>query len=688
MKRTCYMLATILIINLIPYSVFADKDETSDKIFEKSEFIELYTSIYDSVMDILNSSMKDTEKEEKLENLFNKYKLNEDETELPKFLIDIGSYKHRERLMHIITDELVNTIEIKIEDICFKEKNPTNRINKIEDLLKFYKLDDEISKYEIMKLDNRFDSIDIYEQISDIIEKYNVKKQLAFSINNVVDRIDNSQDYDHIKTILDKYLMAQKLDALIDSNDLVKIIKKTKDNDKRVKLLFDEIIIKKNEQYFKERVENIAYEIIDELDYNKYYNCVDSIITILKNNGIGYDWDLEEGILNVFEYADQGYKTKQEAIQSEIFTKLKFSYSKEEINSTLEEIVSILEAVVEDENNYKRVSRENSDEIYEEFLDIVYEYKIKDIKQYVIPEDIAYVYYEYEDLGYDTALEAIVNHLREVLNKSELDDSILKIVEESQYSLPVIIENLTIYLNNESEYEEYLDTPKITEIINSKPENMDTIIVNLILDGIIESKKEDIIWFIDFMDELSNPGYRDKEIRIADILDDNMLYPLVDEDEIMDIYAEYNDSDISLKQELYDKLFKKLVLPKTNIENTIKNSIIRIIEKKDFMSNQDLEHEIDNSLMFSGLNTYVIQNDIKNAYIFPLKYGYSDRESGIIKIIKGGMNEKISSEIQEIFNKNLNEKETEKEIRIILKKNYLHCNMSFSEIKAKYLQQN
>ena len=684
MKRTCYMLATILIINLIPYSVFADKDETSDKIFEKSEFIELYTSIYDSVMDILNSSVDRPEKEEKIQSLFQKYRLDETEIGALEFYMNIDTYDEAERWESMITKMLTSTIENQIKDIFSKEKNPKNRIKKINDLLKFYKLDNEISKYEIMKLDTKFSSVDIYWEILDIIEKYNIKKQLALSINNVVDRIDNSEDYDHIKTILDKYLMAQELDNLIDSSDLANLIEKTKDKDKRVKLLFDEIIIKKNEQYFKEKVENSVDEIIEIINRNKYHDCEKTISRILSDNGIGHDRDLDEAVANVFEYADKGYKTKQKAIEYEIFSKLKFSYSKEEIDSILEEIVS----AVESESDYKKLSIENSDKIYEEFLEIIYYYEIGDIKQYIIPKDIAYAYYNYEDLGYNTAFESIENHLREVLNKSELDENILKIVKENQYNLPSIIKNLTIYLNNESEYEEYLDTKQIDEIINSKPQNMSDVISDLILDGIIKSKKKDIIRFIDRMDRLSNRGYKHKVIKVGNVLRDSMLYHLIDKEEVLDIYIGHKGKERSLKQELYDELFKKLASPKSNIENIIKNDITKIIDRKDSVDNEDLKEIIDEVYILSGLNTYKIQNDIKNAYTFPLKYGYSNRKSGIAKIIKNGINEKITSEIQEIFNKNLDKKETEKEIRIILKKNYLHCNMSFSEIKAKYLQQN
>ena len=688
MKKICCILVTMILINLFPYNTFANDDEICDKVFEKGQFIELYTNICDSAIDILNSSIDDSKKEEKLQNLFDNYKLDTGEMNSPKVFTNINSYNKEKQWTDMITRGLIDTIEVKIEDSYFEDKNPINRIDKIDALLKFYKLDNEISKYEVMKLDDKFSSVDIYRDISDIIENYNTKKQLALSLSNVVERIGNSKKYDDIRTILDEYLMAHQLDNSITSNDLVKLIKKTKDKDKRVKLLFDEIIIKKNEKKFKERIENIADEIIEAINYNKYYDCANSISKILSDNYIGHSWNLNDAVANVAQYTDMGYKTKQEAIQSEIFSQIKFSYSKEEIDSILDEIVSILEVAVEAKKDYKEISIDYSDEIYEEFLDIIYDYRISDIKQYIIPEDIAYAYYNYEDLEYDTAYRSIVNHLREVLKKSELDDRISKVIKESQYNLPVIVEGLTIALDNENDYEEYLNTTKINEVIDSKPENMNTIILNLILDSIIESKKEYIIEFADEMDELNNQGYKDKEIKIANILNHNRLHSLVDEEEVMDVYISHNDKDVPLKQELYDELFKELVSSNANIENTIKNSIAKIIGKMDSVSNQDLEYIINKSLMFSGLNTYVIQNDIKNAYCFPLKYGYSDRKSGIVKIIENGMNKKITSEIRDILNKDLNKHDTEKEIRIILKRNYLDSNMSFSEIKEKYLQQN
>ena len=687
MKKICYILVIMMLINLLPYNAFAD-DKIFDKAFEKGEFIELYISICDSAIDILNSSIDDTKKEEKLKNLFDKYKLDEHEIESPKLFVYNDSYNSKEQWIHMITEGLINTIVMKIEDLWFEDRDSINRINKIDDLLKFYKLDKEISKYEIMKLDTKFSSVDIYQDLSDIIEKYNTKKQLVLSLSNVVDRIGNSKDYDHIETIIDEYLAAQQLGNSIDSNNLVKVIRKTKDKDKRVKLLFDEIIIKKNEQYFKERVENIADEIIEAIDYNKYYDCANSISGILSDNDIGHGWDLDDAIVNVAQYSDRGYETKQEAIESEIFDKIKFSYSKEEMEFILEEIVSILKSGVEIERNYKEISVENSEEIYEEFLDMVYDYRISDIKQYIIPEDIAYAYYNYEDLGYETAFESIEDHLREVLKKSELNDRILKIIKESEYNLPIIIEGVTIALDDEDEYEDYLNTAEINKIIDSKPKNMDAIIVDSILDGIIESREEYLIGFANEMDELNDHGYKDKEIKIANILNDNRLYSLINEEEIMDIYIGHKDKDVPLKQELYDKLFKELVTSnKTNMKSTIKDSIINIIDNMDSMNDQDLKYIIDKSLMLSDLNTYVIQNDIKNAYTFPLKHGYSDRKSGIVKIIENGMNEKISSEIRDIFNKDLDKKDTEKEIRIILKRNYLDCNMSLTEIKEKYLKQ-
>jgi hypothetical protein len=676
----------IFLINLIPYSTFAIDDEICDDIFEKGEFIELYTNICDSAIDILNSSMDDSKKEEKLQNLFDNYKLDTGDINPPKVLINIDSYNKEKRWTDMITRDLLDTIEVKVEDLYFEDKNPINRIDEIDTLLKFYKLDNEISKYEIMKLDDKFSSVDIYRYISDIIENYNTKKQLAFSLNNVVERIGNSKNYDHIKTILDEYIMAHQLNDSIDSNDLVKLIKRTKNHNRRVKLLFDEIIIKKNEKKFKERIENIADEIIEAIDYNKYYDCANNISEILSANNIGHSWNLDDAIANVAKYSSMGYKTKQDAIQSEIFTQIKFSYSKEEIDAILDEIVCILESVVEIERDYKEISIRNSDEIYEEFLDIVYDYRISDIKQYIIPEDIAYAYYNYKDLGYKTAFESIIEHLREVLKKSKLDDRILKIIKESEYNLPVIIKGVTVSLNNEKEYEKYLNTSEINKIIASKPENIDTIILDLILDSIIECKKEYIMKFANEMDELTNQGYKDKEIKIANILNHNKLHPLVNEEEVMDIYINHNDKDISLKQKLYDELFKELVSSKTNIENTIKDSIIKIIDEMDSMNNQDLEYIINKRLMLSGLNTYVIQNDIKNAYCFPLKYGYSDRKSGIVKIIENGINEKITSEIRNIFNKHLNKIDTEKEVRIILKRNYLNSNMSLDEIKEKYLK--
>jgi len=688
MKKICYILVVMILINLVPYNAFAEDDEICDKVFEKGQFIELYTSICDSAIDILNSSTDDTKKEEKLQNLFDNYELDGNEMKSPKAFINIDSYNKEEQWIHMITKGLIYTIKTKIEDLYYEDKNPINRIDKIDALLKLYKLDNEISKYEVIKLDTKFSSVDIYQDLSNIIEEYNTKKQLALSINNVVQRIGKSKDYSHIKTIFDEYLMTEQLDGVIDSNDLVKLIKRTKDNDRRVKLLFDEIVMKKNEQYFEEKIENIADEIIEAIDHNKYYDCANSISRILRDNHIGHSWNLDDAVANVAEYIDRGYKTKQEAIQSEIFNKLKFSYSEEEIGTILDEIVSILESVVETESDYKEISIKNSDEIYEEFLDIVYDYGISDIKQYIIPLDIAYAYYNYEDLGYETAFRSIVDHLKGVLRKSELDEKILKVIKESQYNLPVIIEGVTIALDNKNEYEEYLDTEKIREIINSKPENMDAIILDLILDSIIESKEDDIIGFADEMDELNDQGYNDKAVKIANLLNDNRLYSLVDEDEIMDIYMGHNDEDGTLKQELYDELFKELVSSKTDIENVIKDSIINIIDTMHLINDEDLEYIINKGLALSGLNTYVIQNDIKNAYNFPLKYGYSDTRSGVIEIIKNGMNKKISSEIRNIFNKDLNKSDTEKEIRIILKRNYLDSNMSFTEIKEKYLKQN
>lgn len=685
MKKICCIIATMILINLIPYNAFAD-DETCDEIFKKGEFIELYTNICNSTINILNSSIDDSEKEEKLQNLFDSYKLDTGEIKSPKFFINVDSYNKEKRWTDMITRGLIDTIEVKIEDLYFENKDPINSIDKIDALLKFYKLDKEISKYEIMKLDDKFSSVDIYRHISDIIENYNTKKQLALSLNNVVERIENSKKDDYIETMLDEYLMAHQLNDSIDSNDLVKLIKKTKDKDKKVKLLFDKIIIKKNEKKFKERIENIADEIIEAINYNKYYDSADNISEILKDNDIGHGWSLDDAVINVAQYTNIGYKTKQEAIQSEIFSQIKFSYTKEEIDSILDGIVSILEVTPEAKKDYKEISIKYSDEIYEEFLDIIYDYKIDDIKQYMIPEDIAYAYYNYEDLGYETAYRSIVDHLREVLKRSELDDRVLDVIKESQYNLPAIIESVTIALNNKNEYEEYLNTTKINEIIDSKPKNIDTIILNLILDSIIESKKEYIIDFTYEMDELNDQGNKDKEIKIANILNDSRLYSLVDEEAIMHIYRDYNDKDGSLRQKLYDELFKELISSKTNIENTIKANIVKIIDEMDSVNNQDLDYVINKSLMLSGLNTYVIQNDIKNAYCFPLKYGYSDRKSGIVKIIKNGMNKKIVSEIRDIFNKNLSKKDTEKEIRIILKRNYLDSNMSFTEIKEKYLQ--
>ncbi|WP_432666732.1 hypothetical protein R9X47_10265 [Wukongibacter baidiensis] len=688
MKKICYILVIMILINLVPYNAFADDYEIYDKVFDRGQFIELYTNICDSAVEILNSSIDDTKKEEQLQDLFDNYKFDEDEVRSPKDFITVNSYNKEEQWIHMITSGLINTIETKIEDLYYEDKNPINRIDEIDALLRFYKLDSEISKYEVMKLDSKFSSVDIDRDISNIIEEYNTKNQLALSINNVVQRIGNAKESTHIKTILDEYLMAEQLDVFVDSNDLVKVIKKTNDDDKRVKLLFDEIIMKKNEKYFRERIENVADKIIDAIDHNKYYDAANRIGRILRDNHIGHTWNLDDAVANVAEYTDIGYNTKQEAIESEIFNTLKFSYSEEEINTILDEIVSILESVVESENDYESISKENSDEIYEDFLDIVYDYGISDIKQYIIPKDIAYAYYNYEDLGYETAFRSIVDHLRIVLKKSELDDNILKIIKESQYNLPVIIEGVTIVLDKENEYEEYLNEETISEIINSKPENMDAIILNLILDAIIESKKDYIIGFADEMNELNNQGYKDKEIKIANLLNDKKLYSIVDEDEIMDVYIGHNDKNGTLKQELYDELFKELNSSKTDMQSVIKNSIINIIDTMDSNNNVDLDYIINKYLGLSGLNTYVIQNDIKNAYNFPLEYGYSDRRSGIIEVINNGMNEKISSEIRDIFIKDLNESDTEKEIRIILKRNYLDSNMSFTEIKEKYLKQN
>lgn len=684
MKKICYILTIIILINLAPYNAFANDDEICDEVFEKGQFIELYTSICDSAIDILNSSIDDSKKEEKLQNLFDNYKLDRRRIDSPKSFINIDSYNKEKKWVNMITRGLINTIEVKIEDSYFQYKDPINRIDKIDALLKFYKLDKEISKYELMKLDDKFSSIDIYRDISDIIENYNTKKQLALSLSNVVERIENEKKYGHIKTILEEYLMAHQLGDSIDSSELVKLIKKTKDNDKRVKLLFDEIIIKKNEKKFQEKIENIAEEIIESINYNKYYDCAERISGILKDNDIGHGWGLNNAVINVAKYVDMGYKTKQEAIQSEVFSQIKFSYSKEEIDTILDEIVSILEAESEAKMSYKEISTEHSDEIYEEFLDLVYDYRISDIKQYIIPEDIAYAYYNYEDLGYETAFESTVEHLRKILKKSKLNDNILKVIKESKYNLPVIIEGVTVVLDDEDVYKEYLNTAEINKIIDSKPKNIDAAILELILDSIIESRKEYIIYFTYEMDELNNRGNKDKEIKIANILNDKRLYSLVDEDKIMDIYIGHNDKDIPLKQELYNELFKKLISSKSNIENTIKESIIKIIDEMDSINNEDLEYIIDKTLMLSGLGPYVIENDIKNAYCFPLKYGYSDRKSGIVKIIEKGMNEKISSEIHDIFNKNLNKRDTEKEIRIVLKRNYLDSNMSFTEIKEKY----
>ncbi|WP_432403488.1 hypothetical protein [Wukongibacter sp. M2B1] len=687
MKKICYILAIMFLINLAPYNAFADDDELYDKVFEKGQFIELYTDICDSAIDILNSSIDDTEKEEKLQNLFENYGLDY-EIKPPKFFIDIDSYNKEKQWIHMITMGLINTIEANIDDIYYENKDQLNRIDKMDTLLKFYKLDNEISKFEILKLDTRFSSVDIYRDLSNIIDEYNTKKQLALSLNNVVQRIGSSRESENIKIALDEYLIDQQLDSFIDSNDLVKLIKKIRDDDRKVKLLFDEIIMKKNEKQFEERIENIADEIIEALDYNKYYDCANSISKILSDNHIGHRWNLDDSIANIDKYIDNGYKTKQEAIESEIFSKLKFSYSQEEIDTILNKIVSILESVVEAENDYKKISEKNSDEIYEEFLDIIYDYGISDIKQYIIPEDIAYAYYNYEDLGYETAFRSIVDHLRIVLKKSELDENILKVVKESQYNLPVIIEGVTIALDKESEYEEYLNEEKLFEIIDSKPENIDSVILDLILDGIIESKKEDIIRFTDEMDELDNQEYKYKEIEIANFLNDNGLSSFVDECDIMDVYISHNDKDDTLRQELYNDFFKELVSSKTNIENVIKDNIINIIDTMHLNDNIDLEYIINKGLSLEDLNTYVIQNDIKNAYSFPLEYGYSDKISGVIEIINNGMNNKISSEIRDIFNKDLDENDTEKEIRIILKRNYLDSDMSFTKIKEKYLKQN
>ena len=206
-------------------------------------------------------------------------------------------------------------------------------------------------------------------------------------------------------------------------------------------------------------------EIIEAIDHKKYYDCAKSINRLLRNNHIGCSSNLDKTVANVAQYADRGYKTKKEAIELEIFNRLKFSYSKEEINTILNEIVSIFESVTETENDYKEISQKNRKRIYEEFLDIVYDYRIGDIKQYVIPMDIAYAYYNYEDLGYETAFRSIVDHLRVVLKKSELDENILKVIKESQYNLPVILEGVKIALNDEDEYEEYLNTKEIRQII-------------------------------------------------------------------------------------------------------------------------------------------------------------------------------------------------------------------------------
>ena len=687
MKKICYILVIMILVNLVPYNAFAD-DEIYDKVFEKGEFIELYTSICDSAIDILNSSIDDVQKEEKLQNLFDNYGLDENEIKPLKSFINIDSYNKEEKWITIITRGLINTIETKIKDLYFENKNTLHLIGKIDDLLKFYKLDREISKYEVIKFNTKSYSVDISQDISDIIKEYDAKKQLALSINNMVQRMGNSKDSGHIKTILEEYLMTHKLDDFLDSNDLGKLIRKTKNKDKRVKLLFDEITMKKNEQYFKEGVENIAEEIIEAIDYKKHYDCANTINRLLRNNHIGCSSNLDKAVANVAQYADRGYKTKKEAIESEIFNRLKFSYSKEEINTILNEIVSIFESVTETENDYKEISQKNRKRIYEEFLDIVYDYRIGDIKQYVIPMDIAYAYYNYEDLGYETAFRSIVDHLRVVLKKSELDENILKVIKESQYNLPVILEGVKIALNDEDEYEEYLNTKEIRQIINSKPENMDAIILELILDGIIESKKENIIRFADEMDELEDPGYKYKEIKTENILTDNGLHSLVDSTEIMDIYMGHrnSDKDSTLKQELYNTLFKELESSKSNIESVIKKNIINIINTMDLINDEDLEYIINKRLTLSGLNTYVIQNDIKNAYSFPLEYGYSDRKSGVVEIINNGMLEKISSQIHDILNKNLSKRDTEKEVRIILKRNYLNSNMSFTEMKKKYLQ--
>ncbi|WP_432407594.1 hypothetical protein [Wukongibacter sp. M2B1] len=146
--------------------------------------------------------------------------------ELSKFFIDFDNYNKEKQWIHMIIMGLINTIEANIDDIYSENKDQLDTIDKMDTLLKFYKLDNEISKFEILKSDTRFSSVDIYRDLSNIIDEYNTKKQLALSLNNVVQRIGSSRESENIKIILDEYLMDQQLDNFIDSNGLLGLIKK------------------------------------------------------------------------------------------------------------------------------------------------------------------------------------------------------------------------------------------------------------------------------------------------------------------------------------------------------------------------------------------------------------------------------------------------------------------------------
>lgn len=685
MKRLWQVIVCILLINILP--VATAYGDVNYELYSHGRFMELYEDIVEKVLNIGQSSFNEDKKATDIDNILTIY--TKEKYDIEECIGYATSPNKEAAFRRSLQSFFINGFRDEINVLYYGKGEDLNKcVDDVKEVINRYQLDEELTvdyvikvysdEYVVENLDSKFYAI---------FKEHRSQTYCKVAVERLITKLDSIKDKKERCLAIDDFLGYKGLTKYIESKELEALIWKSRNSQNQIDQVTELILSKRYEKEYDRMFDKVTSGLLEIVNSLKCQSIDRDIKQYLMDNDIGLfiHGDISKPILD-YQRLWKGYKERDEIVEEKLLSKLKYRYSIEEVNEMIDYIHNQLSEISMLAVSRKDIVTKCSHELYENYLDIVYDYRILDIKQYIVPEEILDVYLDYEELGYKSSYSALVNHMREILKKSRLDNDILKVIRESKYELEDIYEGVEESLDGDDEFKSFIVSEDMKKALKNKNDER---ILEVILDSIIESKKKEFIDFDKSMIGIVKFNVKNKEESISNYLESKGIRKnQIEVDKLVADGLKELKQGNDIRVLLIDNYFNRFIIGTKLSQDTIRVEINKLLDRMSDNSTEGipLNYICERYIQINRLVGYINIQDIVNAFNNPIKSGYKDTGSGIKVIFEKGLKDRLQTELKDLKAMEKEEQEKIKLLKIVLKDNHINPCLDNKDLIKLYLK--